>query len=194
MGRKLVAVGGRRPQLRRASTRSWSAAKGRKFLEVLAETLNVSEALRQSKLAMTTVYRRRQMDAGFRAAWGQAIAEAYSRLEFVLLNRAFNGTEKVTRRRDGSEERMREYPNQLALQLLKMHRETALEAEAGMAAEEVEEIRERIIGKLQRLKRRDEEDEQAQGLQQLRGNAPRNGDAEERPGASSAQGDRQPDG
>jgi hypothetical protein len=50
---------------------------------------------------------------------------------------------------DDSEERMREYPNHLGLQLLKMHRETAIEAESDMPEEDVEEVRERIVRKLQ---------------------------------------------
>ena len=67
---------------------------------------------------MTVVYRRRKMDAGFRAACIEAIGMAYHRLELVLLERAFAGTEKVIRRKDGSEERMLEYSNQLGLKLL----------------------------------------------------------------------------
>lgn len=157
--KKLVLVPGKVPQMRKASKRSWNARKADHFLMVLADTCNVSEACRRSGLAMTVAYRRRQSDAAFRAAWVQSIAIAYQRLEAVLLDRFFNGTEKVTIRRDGSEERMREYPNQLGLQLLKMHRETAVEAESDMPEEDVDEIRERIVRKLQRLKKRDEEEE-----------------------------------
>jgi hypothetical protein len=39
----------------------------------------------------------------------EAIGAAYQRLEMVLLERAFAGTEKLVRRKDGSEERMVEY-------------------------------------------------------------------------------------
>ncbi|HEX5259437.1 MAG TPA: hypothetical protein VFW35_11750 [Sphingomicrobium sp.] len=143
--------------MRKASKRSWSKRKAEHFLLVLSETCNVSEACRRSGLPMTVAYRRRKCDAAFRAAWIEMIAIAYQRLEAVLLDRAFNGTEKLIIRRDGSEERMREYPNQLGLQLLKMHRETATEAESDMPQEDIEEIRERIVRKLQRLKKRDEE-------------------------------------
>ena len=72
----------------------------------------------------------------------------------MLLDRAFNGTEKVIKRRDGSEERMLEYSNQLGLTLLKMHRETAVEASTELPPEDVDEIRERLVKKLQRLKKR----------------------------------------
>jgi hypothetical protein len=42
---------------------------------------------------MTVAYRRRKADAAFRAGWLEAIGVAYQRLELVLLDRAFNGTE-----------------------------------------------------------------------------------------------------
>jgi hypothetical protein len=128
---------------------------------------------------MTVAYRRRKLDAAFRAGWVDAVAIGYQRLEAVLLDRAFNGTEKLVTRKDGSEDRKREYPNQLGLQLLKMHRETAMEADMDMPEEGADEIRERLVRKLQRLKKRDEEKEtRASGLRG--GEAPPAGCAEER--------------
>ena len=158
-GKELTLVAARKPQMRKKAARDWSKDKAQKFLSVLADTCNVREACRQSGVPITVAYRRRKMDAAFRASWIEAIAMAYSRLELVLLERAFNGTEKVMTRKDGSEERMLEYPNQLGLKLLAMHRETAIEADSEMCAEDVEEIRERLVRKLQRLKKRDEEQE-----------------------------------
>jgi len=176
VARKLTLVGGKMPQLRKSNRHSWSKAKAAKFLSALAATCNVSEACRQSGVPMTVAYRRRRMDAGFRADWRAVIGEAYQKLELALLDRAFNGTEKVTTRRDGSEERMREYPNHIGLQLLRMHRDLAIEAESELDDDEVAEIRERLVNKLQRMKRRDEEQET--GFEQLRDDASRTGDAE----------------
>jgi len=102
-------------------------------------------------------YRRRKNDAAFRGAWLEAIGAAYHRLELVLLERAFVGSEKLIRRKDGSEERMVEYPNQLALTLLKMHRDTAVEATTEVPPDDVEEIRERLLEKLERIRKRDAE-------------------------------------
>ena len=133
---------------------------------------------------MTVAYRRRKMDAGFRADWMRTIAEAYDRLELMLIDRAYNGTEKIIRRRDGSVETMREYSDRLALHLLKMHRETKLEAEFAPPEHDVDEIRERLVRKLQRLKRRDEEQEARSA--QLRGDAPRAGDPGEGDGGAAA--------
>jgi hypothetical protein len=168
--KELTLVAARKPQLKKRAKRDWSKAKGAKFLAVLGETCNVSEACRRSGVPMTVAYRRRKMDAGFRAQWNEQIAIGYQRLEAVLLERAFNGTEKIVTRKDGGEERVREYPNHIALQLLKMHRETAIEADYEPPSDDIDEIRERLIRKFQRLKKRDEEEA---GRSQLRGDDPR---------------------
>ena len=174
--RELTLVAAARPQLKKKAKRDWSQLKAARFLGVLAETCNVSEACRRSKVPMTVVYRRRKMDSGFRAAWYEALGVAYSRLELMLLERAFNGTEKIVRRKDGTEERMREYSNQLGLQLLKMHRDTVLDENDELPPDDVTEIRARIVRKLQRMKKRDEEQEA--GVAGLRSAAPRAGNPE----------------
>lgn len=159
MARKATLIGGKRPQLKKRAKRDWSKAKAVAFLGVLATTCNVSEACRRSGVPMTVVYRRRKMDAAFRASWIEAIGLAYHRLELALLDRAFKGTVKIIRRKDGSEERMLEYSNQLGLQLLKMHRDTAAEADTEVPCEDVGEIRERVMQKLRRLRERNAREE-----------------------------------
>ena len=140
--------------MRKASRRNWTKTKESEFLSVLAETCNVTEAARQAGVNLSYAYKRRASNAGFRAGWMQAIGDAYQRLELVLLDRAFNGTEKVVKRRDGSEERMLEYSNQRGLCLLKMHRNTAAEAASEIPSEDVEAMREQLVKKLLRLKKR----------------------------------------
>ena len=93
--KEMTLVAAKRPQLKKRARRDWSKAKARRFLGVLARRCNVSEACRRSGVPMTVAYRRRKMDAAFRAGWIEAIAIGYQRLELVLLDRAFNGTEKV---------------------------------------------------------------------------------------------------
>ena len=102
MARKLVVIGGKRPQMRKAKRDSWTQARQREFLSVLAETCNVTRACEQSGISVTHAYRKRKSDAAFRTAWREAIGVAYQRLELVLLDRAFNGTEKVVKRRDAA--------------------------------------------------------------------------------------------
>ena len=74
-----------------------------------------THAAESAGISFGHAYMLRKKDAAFRAAWLEALGTAYSRLELVLLDRAFNGTEKVIKRKDGSEERMLEYSNQLGL-------------------------------------------------------------------------------
>jgi hypothetical protein len=72
------------------------------------------------------------------------------------------------------------------LKLLAMHRETAIEADGEMPAEDVAEIRERLVKKLQRLKRRNEEQEAHRAG--LRSDAPRDDDPGERDGGTATAG------
>jgi len=152
--KELTLVAGAKPQLRKRTTRDWTKAKAERFLSALAETCNIARSCEAAGVSQTTVRRKRKSDASFRAAFMTALAGAYERLELVLLERSFNGTEKVVFRKDGSEERMREYSNQLGLALLKMHRDTAAEASSDMAPGEVEEMRERVLNKMLRLQKR----------------------------------------
>jgi hypothetical protein len=158
LGRKeeMVLVGARKGRLQKRKPRAWSKAKASKFVTVLAETCNVRQACRESGVSLSVAYRRRKIDAAFRASWLESLGIAYQQLELELLDRAFNGVEKLVTRRDGSEERMRDYSNQLGLQLLKMHRDTAIEASTELPPSDVEEIREHLLSKIKRLKQRRE--------------------------------------
>lgn len=149
-----VLVGGKKPQMRKASARSWTRAKQKVFLNELAETCNIARSCEAADVSPSTIRRKRKSDAAFRAGFMGAVASAYERLELVLLERFFNGTEKLVIRKDGSEERIREYSNQLGLSLLKMHRDTAAEGSSEMAPEDVEELRERVLNKMLRLQKR----------------------------------------
>lgn len=134
-------------------------------MEVLTETCNVTQAAKVVGMSISGTYQRRKKHAAFRAGWGESLAIAYRRLELVLLDRSFNGSDKVVTRRNGSEERIREYPNNIALALLRMHRETVIEAETEFAPQELEELRQKLIGKLDRLKAREDARDGADGNQ-----------------------------
>lgn len=158
-GSELMLAGTRRPQMQREPSRNWTKEKERQFLTVLAETCNVTRAAEAVQMSTPGAYKRRRRDASFRAAWMEAIATAYQRLELALLDRAFNGTEKIIKRHDGSEDRMLEYPNQLGLSLLKMHRGSVTSENTEMPEEDLNDLRERLLAKLERLKLRREQEE-----------------------------------
>jgi hypothetical protein len=154
--RALQLVGGKTPRMRKASPDGWTKAKEAEFLSALEETCNVTAAAAVASVSVSSAYRRRKSHAAFRIGWHEAIGLAYQRLELALIERALVGTEKIVRRKDGSEEVMREYPNAIALTLLRMHRDTAAEACAtDEAPDDVEDLRKRLFDKIVRLRERD---------------------------------------
>lgn len=159
---ELTIAGGATPRLRKPRGNDWTKAKEGAFLTTLAETCNVTAATEAAGVSVSGAYSHRKKVAAFRAGWAEAIATAYQRLELVMLDRALNGTEKIVVRKDGLEERMRDYPNQIALHLLKMHRETAAEMINEPDEVKVEEVRARLLEKLRRLRKRIQDEEQSQ--------------------------------
>lgn len=166
--KKAVAIdGGKRVRKRAIRKVAITKRQERKFFAVLAQSCNVAMAAREAGIRPQRVYEKRKADAAFREAWGEAIAAGYEKLELVLLERALVGTEKITVDKSGGETRVREYPNNIALSLLKLHREDAREAQARkaqeMGPEEVQEVRERIIEKLERLAEKYERQDREKG-------------------------------
>ena len=157
---ELRVVGSTKPKVRKPRRNEWTRAKERTFFTALAETCNVKLAAEIAGMSVAGAYWRRKRDAAFRAGWAEAIGAAYQRLELVMLDRALNGTEKVVVRKDGSEERMREYPNQIAMHLLKMHRDSAMQAIEEPDEADVADVRARLVEKLERLRRRFEAEDE----------------------------------
>ena len=153
-GEELVLVGSGRLQRRKASPRDWTRAKEEIYINALAETCNFTRAAEAAGVSTSSAWRRRKTNAAFRASCREAVTAGYQRLELALLDRALNGSEKIVTRKDGSEERVREYPNAVALTLLRLHRETAAEATNEAEPTDIEEVRERLFNKLQRLRTR----------------------------------------
>ena len=158
--KELVPIGaGGKPRMRAMARGNWTKEKEREFLAVLADTCNVRAASKAVGMSTQAAYWRRKRNAAFRAAWAEAVTAAYQKLELVLIERTLNGTEKIIERHDGTEDRMREYPNNIGIALLKMHRSTAEAAAAREPAHEQDddEVRERLLQKLLRLKKRREQ-------------------------------------
>jgi len=154
---ELAIDGKRRMRLRKPSPNAWTRTKERLFLSVLSETCNVKIAAAEAGVSAQRAYERRRTHARFRAAWVEAVGVAYAKLELILLDRALNGVERIIKRSNGSEERMVEYSNQVALTLFKMHRDTAREADHEQADEDVGELREKLLKRLIRLRERAQE-------------------------------------
>lgn len=150
-----LALDGRSsPKLRARRQQDISAQQIETFFATLADTCNVARSAKSAGFTANWAYRKRKTDAGFRAGWAGAVAEGYAKLELVLLDRAMNGTVKRVPT-SGGVKRIREYPNQLAMALLKRHGETAASIDDMLSEEEADEVRERILLKLSKKRARD---------------------------------------
>ena len=145
-------TGGKRPRVVKARPNVFDAKKQDRFFAELAATCNVRLSAKAARVGVATVYKHKAQDAAFRARWAEAIGGAYHNLELMMLDRAMNGTVKTVTKADGSIDRTHEFPNAIALTLLRLHRDAAAEAEPDVSEEEAEEIRARIMRRIQRLR------------------------------------------
>ena len=151
-GDRLMLEGGTRPRQRAADPGSWTGAKEKSFLEALADSCNVKLAAQTAGASTSAIYVRRAGNAAFRAAWDAALATGYAQLEMMMLERALHGVEKVVAVKAGEPAVMREYSDRVGLALLRMHRDTAKEADQEHDPDEAREAGERIIARLVRMR------------------------------------------
>lgn len=108
----------------RASSSRWTAANRARFLAKLAETLNVTAACRAVGLCDRGAYKLRQRDPGFAAAWETTIADAYARVEMLLLERALGGAPEGTAAATGDTRHLETLSERALLTLLNQHRQS----------------------------------------------------------------------
>ncbi len=163
-GNALVPIdGGKRMQRRAPRGQDVSPEKIETFLVTLGMTCNVSMAARKAGFSSSWAYRLRKRDAGFRASWEEAVREGYAMLELVLLERVIKGTPKRIVERDGSTRTVREYSTALAVALLRRHADTAAQAAYEHDPDEMREVRDRILEKLDRMRAQDEGEVETKG-------------------------------
>lgn len=150
---KLELRAGKTLRMRKPKKTDFTAAKQDKFFATLAATCNAAAAARAARISKQTANRHRRKYAAFRARWAEAVREAYANLELMMLKRMMDGTVKTVTKHDGSTETVHEYPNALALQLLRLHRGEAAEAAIEHNPADVDEARERIIRRIARLRK-----------------------------------------
>jgi hypothetical protein len=95
-----------------------------KFLNVLAEFCNVSEACRASGIGRTTAYEWKASDAAFSAAWDQAEQEAADKLEREAWRRAVEGVDTPVTFHGEICDTYKTYSDRMLELLLKAHRPT----------------------------------------------------------------------
>ncbi|WP_019832506.1 hypothetical protein [Sphingomonas sp. PR090111-T3T-6A] len=140
---------------KKKAPRRWTQARQRTFLETLAQTSNVAASERKAKMPVGSAYRERRRSPGFEAAWREALAEGYARLEHTMLERALLGITRRVKKSDDGQETV-EYSDRLGMALLAAHRASALAARPGVAgtAAEGENAREWLARKLAEMNRR----------------------------------------
>ena len=109
-----------RPCIVRPGPGRWTARAQRTFLAELTTTANVAAAARAAGFSLNAVYNRRKLWPGFAAAWDEAKADGYLRLEMLLIHAA-----TTTLDPDPAPEDLREAPAmtvEQAMNLFKLHR------------------------------------------------------------------------
>lgn len=158
MSELVIVEGKARLKKRRASRQTITPEQIETFFATLTDTCNVRRSAKAAGFTANWAYRRRKFDAAFRNGWVAAVREGYAKLELILLERAMTGTPKLVRTSKGDDRIMREYSTALAIALLKRHADTADAAQYEPSEDEWTEVRERILEKLEGLKRRREEE------------------------------------
>jgi hypothetical protein len=144
-----------KPQIRKRTRGSWTVNKEDQFLLELGMTCNVTASARVVRMSARSAYHRRAKHPSFRAAWAIAVNEGYERLELCLLERAIGGKRKPVwylGKRVGS---VRDYPDSVALGLLKHHRTLAKAAAPAMSADEIDEERSKLLKRLKLIRAND---------------------------------------
>jgi hypothetical protein len=165
-GEHLVGAGS---QLKQAGHDRWNQRKEKAFFEELAATANVKRAAKAAGVSPNAVYARRLRNPHFRAKWAAVLESGRASIQMHLVeaaNRSFEPDELDTgeampavsvaeairiSQAPGSGKGGEALPDPYA------------EEAAAMSADEVAELRERLVQKLQRLRRRDRAGLLAQG-------------------------------
>lgn len=119
-----------------------------RFLAVLIETGNVSEAARAVNVSRNAVYLLKERDVGFAKLWDEAVETSIDALELEARRRALHGYEKPVWYKGEQVGTMTEYSDRLIELLLKAHRPNKfrerVELSQGQSSGEAEQMRELI--------------------------------------------------
>lgn len=131
------------------------------FLKALRQSPNVAAAARKAGYSRQWVYKLRQEDEDFAAAWDDAIGEAMDTAEGEIYRRAVRGVVRKVFYKDQVIDTVREYSDTLLIFMAKAHRpevyrETVRSEMTGkdggpIQHEDISDAREQVIGRIDRL-------------------------------------------
>ena len=145
----------------RKAAKGWSKQKEAEFFRKLGILGDLGRALEAAGLpdAASEVQERLETDPQFRAKWSAALAAGYALLELEMQGRARFGNRRRAPK-TALEKKLREVPNSVALQLLKLHH-ARLKGQTGGAAPgqwralpNARELRKQLQAKLSDFNRR----------------------------------------
>lgn len=129
----------------------WTKEKKQRFLEVLADTLNVSEAARAVGMDRSHVYAVKARDPAFAQGWRAAFDDAYDEVEMRLLHDSRDGETRTETVHDVQTNTVKQkktvhaYPHAVAMRLLFAHRrEVALHRAARAQMQDDEDVIARV--------------------------------------------------
>lgn len=108
-----------------------------RFLDELRECGSVTEAAARTGVAKSTLYRARRRFRSFAAAWDQVAGRGTDKLEAAMLDRAMNGVPRTRKLANGTVETWHEFPEAMAMFLLKARLPHIYGANAKLVAEPV---------------------------------------------------------
>lgn len=114
------------------------------FLDILAQTSNVSEAARRAKVSASRAYKVRREEPEFARQWLAALWEGYTHLEMDVLRRLRDGD------MNAGDNGKYDFAN--AIRLLGAHRESAARAQAEQRNVSAAEIRASIDRKVETIR------------------------------------------
>ncbi len=166
-GEDLVVSGGK---VRRAGAERWSRRKERIFFEELAATANATMAAEAAGVSPNAVFARRLKHPVFAAKWEAVVRTSKASIDLYLVEETRKSFDPA--KLDTAEVKPRVTIDQ-AIKISQLNARKQKEEElppdpfveeaAAMDADGIAEVRERIIGKLRRIRERDRREQLAAG-------------------------------
>ncbi|MES2002721.1 MAG: hypothetical protein V4444_10485 [Pseudomonadota bacterium] len=161
-GEMLAPNAGGGAQIKRRGEGRWSPAKEKRFFEELAATANVKSAAAAAGVSPNAVYARRMKQPLFKAQWAAVLETGQAAIEMKLVeaaNRSFDPDDLTT---GAIEPRVNTTEAIRIVQLgsrgkprSEQDYQTLEEQAAAMSQDEIDELRQRLLDKLQRLRERE---------------------------------------
>ena len=139
----------------KVSEARWTPRKEEAFLVELADSANVKRAARAARVSTTAVYKRRMKDGRFAAAWDAAVEAGKARLQTYLIELSDRTFDPDSLPLPEGQPRVSVAEAVSILRLKGREPSKHFADERNVNEEELKEVRERILEKLERMRERE---------------------------------------